>query len=643
MINTRLTGLLAHGKKYIAYNVLWQWISLLAQIGAVFSIADILGQTAALLKNESAFLIRGKDIAEAHTGSTLMILALCAAIRFVCERIAVRASYQASADVKQVLRKKIYRKMRKLGASYHEQVSTSEVMQICTEGVEQLEIYFGRYLPQLFYSLLAPLTLFLVLMHVSFRASVVLLICVPLIPVSIIAVQKLAKRLLNRYWSIYTGLGDSFLENLQGLTTLKIYQADEMKAGEMDEEAQKLRRITMKVLTMQLNSTSVMDIVAYGGAAAGMIVAASEFLAGNLSFAGALTIILLASEFFIPLRLLGSFFHIAMNGMAASDKIFAVLDPPEPEFNSQAPKERTENRIKGVNAGFQKENSGDLSERRNSLLKKKTGQQVKIQFRNVHFSYEKDREILSGIDLDMPSGTFISLVGESGCGKSTVAGILAGRNRGFTGSVTVNDQSLEEIPEEALMKNITLIRHNSYLFKGTVEDNLRMAKPDASEEEMREVLSRVNLLGFLEGQKGIKTELLEKAENLSGGQRQRLALARALLHDSPVYIFDEATSNIDAESEELIMQVIRGISQTKTVLLISHRLANVVDSDCIYMMKNGRVCEQGTHQELMALDGTYADLYKSQMELENYSNPQRKAFYGTEADQEGKTILKNKG
>ena len=246
MINTRLTGLLAHGKKYIAYNVLWQWISLLAQIGAVFSVADLLGQTAALLKNESAFLIRGKDIAEVHTGSTLMILALCAAIRFVCERMAVRASYQASADVKQVLRKKIYRKMRKLGASYHEQVSTSEVMQICTEGVEQLEIYFGRYLPQLFYSLLAPLTLFFVLMHVSFRASVVLLICVPLIPVSIVAVQKLAKRLLNRYWSIYTGLGDSFLENLQGLTTLKIYQADEMKAGEMDEEAQKFRRITMK-------------------------------------------------------------------------------------------------------------------------------------------------------------------------------------------------------------------------------------------------------------------------------------------------------------------------------------------------------------------------------------------------------------
>ena len=645
MIDTRLTGLLSHAKKYIVYNIFWQWISLLAQIGAVFSIAGLLGQAAILLesKKEEMFLAQGQNTNGLYMGQTLIVLTICVAVRFICEKLAVRASCQASVDVKQVLRKRIYRKMLSLGASYHEQVSTSEVMQVCTEGVEQLEIYFGKYLPQLFYSLLAPLTLFFVLMHISLRASAVLLICVPLIPVSIVAVQKLAKRLLNRYWSIYTGLGDSFLENLQGMTTLKIYQADEMKAKEMDKEAQIFRRITMKVLTMQLNSTSVMDIVAYGGAAAGMIVAASEFLAGTLSFAGALTIILLASEFFIPLRLLGSFFHIAMNGMAASDKIFAVLDLPEPESGSQAPKERTEDQTKSVNAGFQKENSGDLSERRNSLLKKKTGQQVKIQFRNVRFSYEKDREILSGIDLDMPSGTFISLVGESGCGKSTVAGILAGRNRGFTGSVTVNDQSLEEIPEEALMKNITLIRHNSYLFKGTVEDNLRMAKPDASEEEMREVLSRVNLLGFLEGQKGIKTELLEKAENLSGGQRQRLALARALLHDSPVYTFDEATSNIDAESEELIMQVIRGISQTKTVLLISHRLANVVDSDCIYMMKNGRVCEQGTHQELMALDGTYADLYKSQIELENYSNPQRKAFMGQGQIRKEKTILKNKG
>lgn len=622
MIDTRLTGLLSHAKKYIIYNILWQWISLLAQIGAVFSIAGLLGQAAVLLQSKKeVFLIQGQTEKGLHMGQTLLILMICVAVRFVCERLAARASCQASVDVKQILRKKIYRKMLKLGASYHEQVSTSEVMQVCTEGVEQLEIYFGKYLPQLFYSLLAPLTLFFVLMHVSLRASVILLICVPLIPVSIIAVQKLAKRLLNRYWSIYTGLGDSFLENLQGLTTLKIYQADEMKAREMDEEAQKFRRITMKVLTMQLNSTSVMDIVAYGGAAAGMIVAASEFLAGRLNFAGALTIILLASEFFIPLRLLGSFFHIAMNGMAASDKIFAILDIPETKVDSRNSGDNIHVQKKNRNIRL-KEECSDVSEVANNEKPGKiTAGDMNIQFRDVHFSYEKDREILTGVDLDMPAGSFISLVGESGCGKSTIAGILAGRNRGFTGSVTIAGKALEEISEEVLMKNVTLIRHNSYLFKGTVEENLRMAKPDATEPEMLEVLSRVNLLGFLEGQKGIKTELLEHAENFSGGQRQRLALARALLHDSPVYIFDEATSNIDAESEELIMQVIRQLSQTKTVLLISHRLANVVGSDCIYMMKDGRISEKGSHEKLLTLDGIYAKLYKSQMELENYSNP----------------------
>lgn len=311
-----------------------------------------------------------------------------------------------------------------------------------------------------------------------------------------------------------------------------------------------------------------------------------------------------------------------MNGMAASDKIFAILDIPETKI-SQNSGDKAEGQKRNANFRL-KEESLHASEAIKDVNQEEiTGKKMKIQFRNLHFSYEKDREILAGIDLDMPAGAFISLVGESGCGKSTIAGILAGRNRGFSGSVTVNGTALEEISEEALMKNVTLIRHNSYLFKGTVEENLRMAKPDAKESEMREVLARVNLLGFLDGQKGVKTELLEQAENLSGGQRQRLALARALLHDSPVYVFDEATSNIDAESEELIMKVIRQLSQTKTVLLISHRLANVVDSDCIYMMKDGKICEQGKHKELLALDGTYGKLYKGQMELENYSNPRR--------------------
>ena len=495
-----------------------------------------------------------------------------------------RASYLACVDVKRILREKIYEKMLKLGASYNEQVSSSEVVQVSTEGVEQLETYFGKYLPQLFYSLIAPLTLFVILSRVSLKASIILLICVPLIPVSIVAVQKIAKKLLDKYWSIYTGLGDSFLENLQVLTTLKIYQADQQKADEMDMESQNFRRITMKVLTMQLNSTSVMDIVAYGGAAIGMAVAVSEFLKGNISISETLCIVLLASEFFLPLRLLGSFFHIAMNGMAASDKIFKILDLPEPQTGEKILPD------------------GSLD----------------ISFKNVHFAYEEDREILKGIDLYLPAGSFVSLVGESGCGKSTIAGIISAKNRGFTGEITIGGVPLSQVKETDLMRHVVLVRHNSYLFKGTVEENLRMAKPDATEAEMKEVLEKVNLLGFLQTQDGLQTKLLEKAGNLSGGQCQRLAIARALLRDSAVYIFDEAASNIDVESEELIMDVIHQLARTKTVLLISHRLANVVNSDQIYFLKDGEIKESGKHEELMQLNGEYRHLYDSQMALENY-------------------------
>lgn len=572
MIKTRLVGLLSHAKKYIVYTILWQWAALLSQVLAVFSIADLLERV----------VYRAVTISVIER--TILILVLVVIIRFICERMVARSSYLACVDVKRILREKIYEKMLKLGASYNEHVSSSEVVQVSTEGVEQLETYFGKYLPQLFYSLLAPVTLFLILCRVSLKASVILLICVPLIPISIVVVQKVAKKLLHKYWSIYTGLGDSFLENLQGLTTLKIYQADQQKADEMDVESQNFRKITMKVLTMQLNSTSVMDIVAYGGAAIGMAVAVSEFLKGNITMSGTLCIVLLASEFFLPLRLLGSFFHIAMNGMAASDKIFKILDLPEPK------------------AGEKILSDGPLG----------------IFLKDVHFSYEEDREILKGIELDLPAGSFVSLVGESGCGKSTIAGILSAKNRGFSGEITIGGVPLSEVNETDLMKHVVLVRHNSYLFKGTVEENLRMAKPDATEEEMNAVLDKVNLLGFLQTQDGLQTKLLEKASNLSGGQCQRLVIARALLKDAEVYIFDEATSNIDIESEELIMSVIHEIAKTKTVLLISHRLANVVESDQIYFLKDGEIAESGKHEELMKRNGAYRHLYDSQMALENY-------------------------
>ncbi len=572
MIKKRLVGLLSHAKKYIIYQVVWQWLALLCQILMIYCASVLLEQA---LFWEVTW----------QTGvryGALVVIAM--SLRFICDRRASYASYRASVDVKRILRDRIYSKLLRLGAAYREKVSTSEVVQMAAEGVEQLETYFGKYLSQLFYSLLAPVTLFAVLSFINWKASLVLLICVPLIPVSIVAVQKIAKRLLNKYWGIYTELGDSFLENLQGLTTLKIYRSDEKKAEEMDEESQRFRRITMKVLTMQLNSTSVMDMIAYGGAAVGMIVTLSEFMKGNLSVHGALMLILLAAEFFIPLCLLGSFFHIAMNGMAASDKIFALLDLPEPEQKSEW----------------------------------LDGMEMDIEFSGVHFSYEADREILKGVDMEFPAGSFTSIVGASGCGKSTAAAILMGRNQGYSGSVTIEGKELSDIQEESLMDQITLVSHNSYLFKGTVEDNLRMGSPDASEEEMKEALTKVNLWGFLRSQQGLQTPILEKGSNFSGGQCQRLAIARALLHDTPVYIFDEATSNIDAESEEMIMDVIHQLAQTKTILLISHRLANVVKSDRIYMMKDGSVAENGTHDQLIRQNGEYAKLYRSQMELEQY-------------------------
>lgn len=571
MIKTRLIKLLSHSKKYIFYTVLWQWIALLTQITAVFTIAQVIGK------------LVEKTLKTEDVRSAALIFIIVLIVRFISDRMVSYSSFMACADVKRILREKIYEKMLRIGASYDQLVPSSEVVQVSTEGVEQLETYFGKYLPQLFYSLLAPVTLFIILCRISIKAGIVLLICVPLIPISIVVVQKIAKKLLNKYWSVYTELGDSFLENLQGLTTLKIYEADQKKADEMDAESQKFRRITMKVLMMQLNSTSVMDIVAYGGAAVGMAVAVTEFIQGSITLSGAICIVLLASEFFLPLRLLGSYFHIAMNGMAASDKMFNILDLAEPE---------------------------------DGKLELKAGQ-ADISFENVYFSYEENRQIIKGIDFSVKAGNFISFVGKSGCGKSTIASIMTGRCRGYSGKINIGGIPLNQISGKSLMEHIVLVRHNSYLFKGTVEQNLRMAKNDASYEEMETVLKRVNLYDFLKTQDGLQTKLSERASNLSGGQCQRLAIARALLRNADIYIFDEATSNIDIESEELIMNVIHELAKEKTVILISHRLANVVDSDCIYYLRDGMIVESGKHEELMSIDAGYRQLYDSQMELEN--------------------------
>lgn len=570
MINTRLIGMVSESKKTIAASVAFQWVSLAANILLTGAVCRLLAALWAGTATPAALLRLG----------ALAVGAL--AVRFGCTLASAAMNWRSSRAAKAKLRRLIYEKLLRLGAAGRRQVNTSEAVQVAVEGVDQLEVYFGQYLPQFFYAMLAPLTLFAVLAPVDVMSAVVLLVCVPLIPVSIALVQTWAKKLLGRYWGQYTALGDTFLENLQGLTTLKIYGADGQKHAEMNQQAERFRRITMKVLTMQLNSITIMDLIAYGGAAAGMALAVSRFAAGRVDLAGALFIILLAAEFFLPMRLLGSFFHVAMNGMAAAERIFRLLGLPEaPGGGEEVPE----------------------------------GGRLALQ--NAVFAYEADRPVLQGVTMEFAAGSFTAVVGESGCGKSTVASLLTGR-RPDAGSVTVGGRSLSDIDEAALARHITYISHNSYLFKGTVAENLRMARPDAPDETLWSVLEQVNLADFVRGEGGLDAPVAEKGANLSGGQCQRLALARALLHDSPVYIFDEATSNIDVESENDIMARVTQLAKTKTVILISHRLANVAGADRLYVMEDGRVTEEGSHAQLLARGGAYARLWNAQQELEHY-------------------------
>lgn len=570
MFNKRLLSEFKENKILVVGMVITQWLSLLANVLLIYTMSDFIMK----VFNRQ---VESKDIyILAITAITVMV------VRTVMNSLNSSLSFKASTGVKKRLRQMIFEKLMRLGSGYKEKLQTAEAVQITTEGVEQLEIYFAKYIPQFFYSLLAPLTLFLIVGRMSLKVAVVLLICVPLIPVSIVAVQKFAKKMLSKYWGTYTELGDSFLESIQALTTLKIYQADERYAKKMDDEAEKFRKITMKVLIMQLNSVSIMDMIAYGGAALGIILTVLEWQAAGINLAQSIFIIMVSAEFFLPLRLLGSFFHIAMNGNAAADKIFKLLDCEEIQD--------TEN----VNW-----NMGD------------------IVCENVSYIYpDKEDAVLRNVSFNIPQNELTAIVGESGCGKSTFVSLLMKERRDYTGKITIGSNELNEISGDMLRRHITRISHDAYIFYGTLYDNLKMGNPAADRKQMEEALRLVDMYDTVSEKGGLDMVIEEKGANLSGGQKQRIAMARAILHDSDVYVFDEATSNVDVESENKIMEVVDKLSKTKTVIVIYHRLANVKNADNIIVLKDGIICEQGNHNLLIEKNGHYARLYNTQKKLE---------------------------
>ena len=592
MMNKRLIAMCDESKKYMGLTILCSWVGIVCKIVIVWLIGQLINR---MVEGE-ALNMTGGSIGEAlssypligpislATGMIVVMIALV--VKWVSHYLYGCYSYQASANARTTLRRLIYQKLLRLGMAYQQVEKTSGIVQLSIEGVEQLEIYFGKYIPQFFYSLLAPITLFVCLSFISFKAALVFMLGVPLIPLSIVAIMKVAKRILKAYWNNYANLGETFLENLQGLTTLKVYNQDERKHQEMNEEAEGFRQITMKVLSMQLNSINVMDLIAFGGSAIGTIVALYEFKRGMLQVGDLIVIILLSSEFFIPLRLLGSYFHIAMNGMAASDRIFALLDAPEEEEGA--------------------------------LEMMPSSPQTVIQLSHLNFSYDGERQVLQDISLDLKSGGLTAIVGESGSGKSTIASLLLAQRRVANGSILINNLPLSDVRKEELYRYVSLVSAHSHIFKGTIRENLLMAREGVTTDEMMQALRTARLESFvMQLPQGLDTEVSDNGSSLSGGQKQRLALARVILADRPVIIFDEATSNIDVESEEAIWESIYELAKQKTVLVISHRLASVKEAKVIYVLNEGQLVESGTHHELMHRGGHYTRMVEKQHQLES--------------------------
>ena len=591
MIHKRLTRSVPKSKKWILLSALSSWISLLCNTAITFvTVSFIFG-----LYNSSL---------DKKTVLVLLFVALTALIiRVIAVRKRSYFSYRAGTEVKRTLRSMLYDKFISLKLNYSQYISMAEVTQIGTDGIEQLDSYFGAYLPQFFFSMAAPVTLFIILAPINFFAALVLFVCVPLIPLSIAAIQTVAKRILKRYLDVYTGLGDSFLDNLRGLITLKTYSDDEAQHRELNAEAENFRRVTMRVLTMQLNSIFVMDTVAYGGTALGTIVSLYQLRAGNLSIEGALLFILLCAEFFLPLRALGSFFHIAMNGITAANRLFELMDVKSDSASvlSEAELEETAKKIKGSQPG--------------SL--------PILEVKNLNFNYNESKQALKNISLEFLKPGFYGIAGESGSGKSTAAALLMGLQKNYSGEIFLSGIEAKKLPDEFRAKYMNLVSTESFLFGASVRENLLIAKPSASDEELMSVLKKVLLDEFIlnrkysgDGNSGLDFYIESGGKNLSGGQIQRFALARALLHDTDIYIFDEAVSNIDVESEDLILSTLYELSKTKIIIFISHRLANIENADHIYVFEKGEIKEEGTHSSLIEKNGIYARMYLQQKDLE---------------------------
>lgn len=575
MIKIRLLKMLTSSRRQIALQIFWQWLSLIAQIMLIFAFASIFDQ---ILHNE------GKTISLLYDLCTIGVAII---VRMGCSLAYDHASFFAASEIKQSLRFTMFEKLARLGTGYREQIPSVQITQMLTEGIEQLETYVGRYLSQFFYALLAPITLFIILVQINAPTSIVLLCAVPLIPIVIMVIMKLVTSILSTYFKSYYQLGDTFLEKLHGMTTLKVYQADQAAENEIIAESEQFRRITMKVLSTQLFSTIIMDLVAYGGAAVGIVVALSQYHQAHITLQETIVLVLLATEYFLPMRQLGAYFHMGMNGMKASDKIFEFLDLAEPTDGDQ--------------------NIAD--------------QEFTISSHKLTFTYPHAHQpSLTNIALTIQPRQMIAFVGPSGAGKSTLVALLSGQARQYAGSLKFGPIELSDLSQDSLCDRITIVSHHSFVFKGSFRDNLILAKPDATDQELMQALKQVNLWDFCQSKAGLSTLIETDAANLSGGQKQRLAIARALLTDAQVFIFDEATSNIDQESEALIMQIIKQVAKTKTVILISHRLANVTDCDQIFYLDQGQIIESGDHQTLLAQNGAYANLFNHQAKLECFTS-----------------------